>query len=375
VGSWLIHNVTLVTGDGARPGALRVAGGRIAEVLTADVGAEQIGMLAATHGADTVDGEGLLLVPGGVDPHVHFALPVGELVTVDDFVSGSQAALAGGTTTIVDFVTPGRGESLPAAAEARLVEAAASACDYALHGTVTAWRRDTVRELATAAEHYGLRSVKLYMAYLDTLGLEIRDLEPAMAAAAELDLVVLLHCEDGEAVAARTRDLLTAGRRGPDAHPLARTARMEASAVRSVSLTSPFLSSSTSTLKVWFSTALYRPLGSRIGRPLASVIQLYISFIFTGASICAVITRSCLRSMRATRARAESAFLPSPLVAASKAWRISLLALSRRQTSKISCFVQAVGRQSPIPRAMIASRSVRESPSSSVAARPKRFLS
>jgi dihydropyrimidinase len=201
-------------------------------VLPPDVDTYRIAALAGAHDAVAVDGGGLLLVPGGIDPHVHFALKVGGTVTVDDFVSGSQAALAGGTTTIIDFITPDRSQSLFDAAEARLAEAAACTCDYALHGTVTAWRRDTARELPAAADHYGLRSVKLYMAYLDTLGLEPRDLEPAMAAAAELDLVVMLHCEDGEAVAARTRELVASGRRGPDAHPLSRTARMEASAVR-----------------------------------------------------------------------------------------------------------------------------------------------
>ncbi|MFO7608092.1 MAG: dihydropyrimidinase [Candidatus Krumholzibacteriia bacterium] len=229
---WLIVNVTLATGDGLRAGALRTAGGRIAQVLPPDLGGEDPAALAATHGARLVDGQGLLLMPGAIDPHVHFALPAGGTVTVDDFVSGSQAALAGGTTTIIDFITPGRSESLVAATEARLHEAGACACDYALHAGITAWRKDTARELAATADHYGLRSVKMYLAYLDTLGLGQHDLAAAMQAAAELDLVVMLHCEDGEAVAARTRQLLESGRRGPDAHPLSRTARMEASAVR-----------------------------------------------------------------------------------------------------------------------------------------------
>ena len=230
--SWLIAGATLVTGAGAGPGTLRTAGGRIAEVLAGDLEPHEAAALAARHGARVVDGSGLLLVPGGIDPHVHFALPSGGTVTCDDFVSGGRAALAGGTTTVIDFITPGRSESLAAATEARLAEAAACTCDYGLHASVTAWRRDTATELKETAEHYGLRSVKMYMAYLDSIGLEERDLAPAMAAAAELDLLVMLHCEDGEAVAARTRQLLEEGRRGPDAHPLSRTARMEASAVR-----------------------------------------------------------------------------------------------------------------------------------------------
>ncbi len=230
---WLITGATLVTGDGLRPGAVRTAGGRIAEVLPADLGGEDPADLAARHGATVVDGAGRLLTPGGVDPHVHFALPAGGTVTIDDFVSGSQAALAGGTTTIIDFITPGRRETLVEASEARLVEAADCACDYALHGTVTSWHRETPADLAAAAERYGLRSVKLYMAYLDSIGLVERDLVHAMQAAAAEDLVVLLHCEDGEAIAGKTRELLESGRRGPDAHPLARTARTEGAAVRS----------------------------------------------------------------------------------------------------------------------------------------------
>ncbi|HPF70120.1 MAG TPA: dihydropyrimidinase [Candidatus Krumholzibacteria bacterium] len=229
---WLITGAALMTGDGERKGALRTAGGRIAEVLPADLGDEDADALAARHGATRVDGTGLVLVPGAVDPHVHFALPAGGTVTVDDFVSGSQAALAGGTTTIIDFITPSRKQTLVEASELRLAEAAACACDYALHGTVTSWRRDTPADLAAAADRYGLRSLKLYMAYLDSIGLEERDLAKAMGAAAELDLVVLLHCEDGAMIEGQIRELHEAGRRDPEAHALARTARAEGTAVR-----------------------------------------------------------------------------------------------------------------------------------------------
>jgi len=227
----LIVNTTLVTGAGSFPGSLRTDGARIAEVVRGKLAAQDATDLSRRHGDKVVDGRGKLLVPGGVDPHVHFSLPVAGTVTVDDFASGSLAALAGGTTTVIDFVTPGRDESLITATEARLAEAADCACDYGLHMSVTAWRQTTAAEMAACRER-GLVSVKMYLAYLESIGLQDEALEPAMCAAAELDLVVLLHCEDGAAVSARQQELLAAGRTGPDAHPLSRPAEAEEVAVR-----------------------------------------------------------------------------------------------------------------------------------------------
>lgn len=226
----LIANATLVTGSGAFPGSLRTDGERIAEVVRGELTEGDAAALARRHGDRIVDGRGLLLAPGGIDPHVHFALPVAGTVTVDDFASGSLAALAGGTTTVIDFVTPGRTESLVDATEARLAEAAACACDFGLHMSVTAWRDGMGDEMAACRER-GLRSVKMYLAYLESIGLVDAALEPAMRAAADLDLVVLLHCEDGQAVSARQRELLAAGRAGPDAHPDSRPAEMEEASV------------------------------------------------------------------------------------------------------------------------------------------------
>lgn len=227
----LIANATLVTGSGAFPGSLRTDGERIAEVIRGELTEGDAAALSRRHGDVVVDGRGLLLAPGGVDPHVHFSLPVAGTVTVDDFASGSLAALAGGTTTVIDFVTPGRDESLVAATEARLAEATSCACDHGLHMTVTAWREEIPDEM-TACRERGLVSVKMYLAYLESIGLVDDALEPAMRAAADLDLVVLLHCEDGAAVSQRQRELLAAGRTGPDAHPLSRPAEVEEDSVR-----------------------------------------------------------------------------------------------------------------------------------------------
>ena len=225
----VIIGARLVDGDGAREGSLRIEGERIAELLPA--GADAVA-IAARHGAEVVDGRGRWLIPGGVDPHVHFALPTAGTVTCDDFASGTRAALAGGTTTVIDFVTPARGESLRAAVEARLREASSAVCDYSLHLSVTEWRAGMADELRDVSREFGLRSVKLYMAYLETIGLEDAALAAAMEACADLDLTVLLHAEDGAEVARRQRELLAAGQTTPAAHPRSRPPGVEERAVR-----------------------------------------------------------------------------------------------------------------------------------------------
>ena len=102
----LIRNGDIVTAERRWRGDIRCRDGRIVELAEAlDPGSEDV----------VLDASGQLVFPGGVDPHVHMQLPVAGTVSSDDFESGTAAALSGGTTTIVDFVHPERGESFLAA--------------------------------------------------------------------------------------------------------------------------------------------------------------------------------------------------------------------------------------------------------------------
>jgi len=74
--------------------------------------------LDAPAGAEVIDAHGKYVFPGGVDAHTHMELPFMGDVSADDFYTGTAAALAGGTTTIIDFVIPGRGTSLLEARQA-----------------------------------------------------------------------------------------------------------------------------------------------------------------------------------------------------------------------------------------------------------------
>ncbi|MEL7643562.1 MAG: amidohydrolase family protein, partial [bacterium] len=107
--------------------------------ISADVGikGENISAIEKDlHGRDEIDAAGMLVLPGGIDPHVHLQMPVGETASSDDWFTGTRAAACGGTTTVIDFVEPEPGDSLQAALEKRKAEANGKAViDFGLHMT------------------------------------------------------------------------------------------------------------------------------------------------------------------------------------------------------------------------------------------------
>ena len=152
---------TLLKGGGVVSGL----GVRRADVLLADgkVAAVEAGLPAGD--AEVVDCGGKLLFPGFIDAHTHFDLEVAGTITADDFATGSRAALRGGTTTVIDFAAPDKGESL-ARGLARWREKAEgrAACDYGFHMTIDDWNGDISREIGEMAA-LGIPSFKMYMTY------------------------------------------------------------------------------------------------------------------------------------------------------------------------------------------------------------------
>ena len=117
----LFKGGTVVSGQGTRPGDVLVEGVTISAVGT-DLSAD---------GAQIVDCAGKLLFPGFIDAHTHFDLAVAGTVTADDFATGSRAALRGGTTTVIDYAAPDKGETLAyGLAKWREKAAGRCACDY-----------------------------------------------------------------------------------------------------------------------------------------------------------------------------------------------------------------------------------------------------
>ena len=95
---------------------------------------------AAANRLKTIDCSGLLVLPGAIDPHTHLDAQMMGTTTADDFYTGTRAALAGGTTTVIDFALPRAGDGdLLAGLERYERVAKVAACDYGFHVAVTNW--------------------------------------------------------------------------------------------------------------------------------------------------------------------------------------------------------------------------------------------
>jgi dihydropyrimidinase len=222
----LIRGGTLVDAAGVRRGDLLIDGERIAAVgsnLETDDDA----------GAKTVDASGAFVIPGGIDVHTHFDLPVGAVRSADDFESGTVAAACGGTTCIVDFAGAGREAAAEALATWHAKAAGRAVIDYGFHLTVT-----SVPEHPEEAEalfawfvEQGVTSVKLYMAYPERLMVDDATLARAFVAGRATGVRVCVHAEDGAEIERLTAEALREGPGGPATNSRVRPASVEADAI------------------------------------------------------------------------------------------------------------------------------------------------
>ena len=216
----LFKGGTVVSGQGTRPADVLVEGGTISAVGT-DLSAS---------GAQIVDCAGKLLFPGFIDAHTHFDLAVAGTVTADDFATGSRAALRGGTTTVIDYAAPDKGETL-AYGLAKWREKAADrcACDYGFHMTIDDWSEGISREMGEMVDQ-GIPTFKMYMTY-PAMMLPEGDLYRALKRLRELGCLTGVHCENSAVIDALIAEAKAAGRMGPASHPRTRPAPLEAEAV------------------------------------------------------------------------------------------------------------------------------------------------
>ncbi len=220
----LIKNGTVVNGGQSAVNDVLIQEGKIRHVGS--------GIHAADYKlSEVIDARGKYIFPGGIDPHVHMHLPTPAGFSSDDFYTGSKAALFGGTTTLIDFVTPHKGESLPDALSVRKKEAAVCLTDYSFHVSPVEWRNSLKEELDACIES-GITSFKVYMAYKESIGLSDDDLQKVMRAVAQAGGMVTVHCEDGDKIELLRNKLFEQGKRSPHYHPLSRPSEAEADAVK-----------------------------------------------------------------------------------------------------------------------------------------------
>jgi dihydropyrimidinase len=180
----VVKNGTVVNGGGRVLADVAIEGERIAAL---GLGLE---------GNETFDARGMLVLPGGIDAHVHLELPFGGTVSADDFENGTKAAACGGVTTVIDFAMQPKGGSLLEAVAKRRAEADGKVCvDYGLHASITRWDRPTAAEFRRLVRD-GIPTFKMFMIYRDE-GWMADDaaLFQALEAAKELGAQIAVHAE------------------------------------------------------------------------------------------------------------------------------------------------------------------------------------
>lgn len=145
---------------------------------------------------DIIDAKECLIFPGFIDTHTHPGLPydLGYFKDTDDFITETRAAKIGGTTTIFDFAEQEKGGTLIQALNKRKIRYKDKAqCRYEFHVAVTSVDDNIYSQLEEIKKE-GINSIKIYTTY--GMKLNNGDILKIMKFCAELDLIVLVHCED-----------------------------------------------------------------------------------------------------------------------------------------------------------------------------------
>jgi dihydropyrimidinase len=211
--SIIIKNGTVITAESDREVDIIIKNEKIVK----------IGENLASGDAEVVDASGMLVMPGGIDPHTHLDLPFFGTFCSDDFYTGHKAAAFGGTTTHIDFVIQPIGGSLHEGLDEWKKKADGKVCiDYGFHMAVTDLRDEVMKEIPTMVDD-GITSLKLFLAYKDVFMVDDETFFNALLTAKENGMLIMVHAENGDVVDALQRKLVAAGKKEPkyhaDAHP------------------------------------------------------------------------------------------------------------------------------------------------------------
>ena len=217
---YLFKNGTVVSGRGTRR----------ADVLVEDEKILQVARGISDPLARTVDVTGKLLLPGFIDAHTHFDLDVCNTTTADDFDSGTRSAIRGGTTTVVDFACPNKGESLHYGLDLWHKKADGKCwCDYGFHMTIDDWNEAIEREIDDMYAA-GISSFKMYMTY-PAMMIGDEAMYKALKKLKEKGGICGVHCENSGVINALIAEKRAAGAMGVASHPETRPDYLEAEAV------------------------------------------------------------------------------------------------------------------------------------------------
>jgi dihydropyrimidinase len=179
----------------------------------------------------TLDAANKLVIPGGIDPHVHMELPFGGTVSSDDFRSGTLAAAFGGTTTIIDFAIQYKGKTFQQTIDDWHAKAdGRCAIDYSYHLAITEYEARHKPEFKKMIDQ-GITTFKLFLAYPGVFMVDDQTMFRVMQSAGEAGGLTLVHAENGAAISELIDNLVAAGKLAPKYHAVSRPPVMQADGV------------------------------------------------------------------------------------------------------------------------------------------------
>ncbi len=207
----LIKNGTVITADQTRKADVLVDG----EII------RRIEENIDDPEAEIIDASNLLILPGGVDPHVHLDLPMFGTISADDHYTGGKAAAFGGTTTMIDFVSQEPGSLAENIAWHRAMADPKASIDYSFHMNITRFNEQVAEELPDLP-HLGVTSMKVFTAYNGRLRLDDGNIFKVMRIGGKNNLLTMVHAENGDVIDILVAEALAAGKTTPIHHALTR---------------------------------------------------------------------------------------------------------------------------------------------------------
>ncbi len=208
-----------------------------ADILVENEKISMIGTDLPTEGIDQiVEAQGRFILPGGIDPHTHFDLPMFNTVSSDDHYSGHKAAAFGGTTTVLDFV-PQTGYDLKKDISDWFIKTEAKAAiDYGFHMNISQFNAEVAKQIPSLID-LGITSLKVFTAYNETLRIPDVEIFKVMRIAKKYGFLTMMHAENGDIIEILVQEALASGHTTPEWHALTRPAWGAAEAVsRGISL-------------------------------------------------------------------------------------------------------------------------------------------
>lgn len=172
-----------------------------ADILIEGETISAIGKILNVKAEKEIDAKGMLVMPGGIDPHVHLDMPFMGTFSSDNYETGTRAALFGGTTTVIDFILQKQGNSLQSALEewkSRSDHNCVS--DYSFHMAVTDFNENTKKEIKHFIEKEGITSFKTFMAYKGALMIDDRQMIGLMEEVKQHGGLINVHATNGDMI-------------------------------------------------------------------------------------------------------------------------------------------------------------------------------